>query len=240
MSIPLQEIDQAIALGAEVDDWPEVTAARAAQERLSELAAERQRLTSADRSVRASAVVAEFAAGRITADQMVVAVANLNASADHALVNRLFDEAAMIVAEPHRVALHKIGDRWIDALRPAATQRARQFAQVAARLPNRPFHEHDVDPHEWRNLGRALDAWDEVFALAEALGARPEQWLHPERQPERLVHSPLTTRSVAVMMHHAGAEAGVWTRAEVRAAAPPKPPKEPAQSAEPADLTPAA
>ncbi len=70
--------------------------------------------------------------------------------------------------------------------------------------------------------------------MAVALGARPEGWLHPERQPDGLIDSPLTARSVAVMMHHAGCEAGVWTGAEVRAAAPALRP------GEPADLPPAA
>jgi hypothetical protein len=234
MEIPLQDIDRAIGLGANVADWPEVKAARAAQERLGQLALDRQRITDTVPSARITAVVQQYADGKITAEEMTVAVANINAGADRAIANQLFDQAAVMVAEPHKVTLRRLGDRWIEALRPVATQRAKHFAHVAARLPNNLFHERDVDPLEWRNLGRALDAWNELLTLAESLGARPERWLHPERQPNGLIHSPQTSRSVAVVMHHAGCGAGVWTRAEVRAAAPPLRP------AEHADLPPAA
>jgi hypothetical protein len=233
MSIPLQEIDHAIALGAKVDTWPEVKAARAAQERIEDIGADRLRLTGADPAARIRAAVEQYAVGKITAEEMVVAVANINAGIDHALVNQLVTDAADAVAEPHRVALRRLGDRWIESLRPEANRRAANFARTADRLPNRPFFEQDVDPLEWRNLGRALDAWNEVLHVAEALGARPERWLHPERRPASLVHSAHAARSVAVMMHHAGAEAGVWTRAEVRSVAS-------SRAAEPVDLPPAA
>lgn len=232
--IPLQNIDQAIGLGANVADWPEVKAARAAQARIGQLELDRQRVTGTVSTARITAVVEHYAADKITAEEMGVAVANINAGADSAIANQLFDQAALIVAGPPTVALRKLGDKWIEALRPVATHRAANFTRTAARLPNRLFYEQDVDVSDWHNLGRALDAWDEVFDLAEALGARPQRWLHPERQPDGLIDSPLTAWSVAVMMHHAGCGAGVWTRAEVLAAAPPR------RLTEPVGLPPAA
>lgn len=227
----LSLVDQAAAFTPTVKDFTVVKAARKVVPKLQAMANDATHLRNLDPSQQADDLAAAYAAGDITATQLAAQAAHIEAARSSTLAISIIDTAMAEVAGPHLVALRKLGDQWIDALRPEAERRLAGLDRLAQGLPAAPFHLDDLDAQDRHNLELIVARWDEIIDLAEKLlgathggryepSGRVQRWLRPDAYTGTERTTAGYGHGMVIAYHRAGAMAGLWTRNDQREAAP--------------------
>lgn len=252
LSIMLPRLDAAAASIGLTLDLPELTKARACQTRADELrraysdhkAQARAKATDAAREYAAGKIDAATVLEQVGASALLTGEADTHA-------RQLVEEGAAAVEATGAPLLHNVSEaKWLKVIRPvvaAALDHANAVADelgiegprpqprniVSATHPWAPTAQDlkDIDTrHRWEKLEDALDKLDQAHTFADLLrdwGMLPVVEGRTHREDYRWLHTArlrgnLTDRRVFFLANRHTAEPGIYTAAELTAAAPPK------------------